>query len=187
MSQIMFSRFLLIYLALLLTTFGCGRNEGGFKLPGVYRIDIQQGNVIDQEMIDKLKPGMDKRQVQFIMGTPPLIDPFHTERWDYIYTYSKRGRTRKQIHITLYFEDEKLAYLDGDVVTAIRKSADNVKRQSTSVDVPLKKNRQGFFSTLLNLLPFVGDDAPEPAAALEEDTTEASTSESNDNSDGSDK
>ena len=105
-------RFVSLAAALLLAA--CA-NKSDFKLPGVYRIDIQQGNIIEQAMLAKLKPGMDKSQVQFIMGTPSLVDPFHTNQWEYIYTFSKRGGPRKQRHITLHFEDDKLAYLDGDV------------------------------------------------------------------------
>ncbi len=133
--------------------------EGDFKLPGVYRIDIQQGNVINQEMLDKLKPGMNQNQVRFIMGTPILIDPFHNDRWDYVYTFSKGGGQREQRHISLYFEEEGLAYLDGDVVTGIRKPPTAFLKERKSVEVPLrKKKKQGIIANLLNAMPFVGDD-----------------------------
>lgn len=142
-------------------------SEGGAKLPGVYRIDVQQGNVIEQEMIDKLKPGMDKNQVRFIMGTPAVVDPFHTNRWEYLFTYSKRGKRREQRHITLYFEEEKLAYIEGDVVTALRKPPDDLKPQSAAVEVPIEEERPGFFSRLFNALPFVDDDEPRKKSAQE--------------------
>ena len=55
----------------------CSRSfDGGYNVPLLYKIDIQQGNVIEQDMINKLKPGMDKNQVKFIMGTPVIVDPF---------------------------------------------------------------------------------------------------------------
>jgi outer membrane protein assembly factor BamE len=66
---------LIMILGLLLSA--CSYN-GSVNLPGVYRIDIQQGNVLEQPMLDKLKAGMDKNLVEFILGTPALIDPFHT-------------------------------------------------------------------------------------------------------------
>ena len=140
---------------------GCSY-EGGAKLPGVYRPDIQQGNVIDQEMVDKLKPGMDKTQVRFIMGTPVIVDPFHDDRWEYIYTYSEGGAPREQRHITLYFKDDKLAYLDGDVVTSLRKPTDDLENTSQTVDVPLKQKKNGFFEKIINAIPFIGDDEPQP-------------------------
>ena len=151
------SRNLFLILMSLLMVVACAR-VGEFKLPGVYRVDIQQGNVIEQEMIDKLKPGMDKTRVKFIMGTPAIIDPFHSERWEYLYTFSEGGRRREQIHITLFFdEEEKLAYLDGDVKSALRKPAEGIKQQSNTVDVPLEKSKKGFFSKLFGAIPFIGD------------------------------
>ena len=135
----------------------CGY-EGGFKLPGVYRIDIQQGSIIEQEMLSKLKPGMDKNQVKFIMGTPALVDPFHTNRWEYIYTYSEGGRNRKQRHITLHFEDDKLAYIDGDVVPGLERPDEITVKPTKTVDVPLRTRKQrGIFSRMFNALPFIGD------------------------------
>ena len=56
------------------------------RIPFVYRIDIYQGNIFSQEMVDQLKPGMTKRQVAFIMGTPLVEDAFHSDRWDYVYS-----------------------------------------------------------------------------------------------------
>lgn len=131
--------------------------EGDFKLPGVYRIDIQQGSIIDQDMVDKLKPGMDKNQVQFIMGTPPLADPFHANRWDYIYTYSKGGTRREQRHVTLYFKDNKLSHVTGDVVAGVHKAQDDLGPKSTTVEVPANARKEGFFHRLFHW----GDDTPE--------------------------
>jgi len=82
--------------------------------PGVYKIDIQQGNVITQEMVDQLQPGMTKRQVQFVIGTPLIQDTFNQNRWDYIYSFQPGGEIRQQESITLYFEDDQLSYFVGD-------------------------------------------------------------------------
>lgn len=150
-------RFVSLAAALLLAA--CA-NKSDFKLPGVYRIDIQQGNIIEQAMLAKLKPGMDKSQVQFIMGTPSLVDPFHTNQWEYIYTFSKRGGRRKQRHITLYFEDDKLAYLDGDVVPGLERPEDEtLNKPSNTVDVSLRQgNKRGFFGRMFGALPLIGGD-----------------------------
>ncbi|MES9899218.1 MAG: outer membrane protein assembly factor BamE [Sedimenticola sp.] len=80
----------------------------------VYRADIQQGNVVDQEVVNKLQPGMSKSQVSYLMGTPMLVDVFHQERWDYIYRVQKGGGETTQERIALYFEDDRLIRIDGD-------------------------------------------------------------------------
>ena len=138
--------------------------KSDFKLPGVYRIDIQQGNIIEQAMLAKLKPGMDKSQVQFIMGTPSLVDPFHTNQWEYIYTFSKRGGRRKQRHITLYFEDDKLAYLDGDVVPGLERPEDEtLNKPSNTVEVSLRQEKKrGLFGRMIGALPLIGEDDEGP-------------------------
>ena len=152
-------------------------NKSDFKLPGVYRIDIQQGNIIEQAMLAKLKPGMDKSQVRFIMGTPSLVDPFHTNQWEYIYTFSKRGGRRKQRHITLYFEDDKLAYLDGDVVPGLERPEDEtLNKPSNTVDVTLPQGKKrGFFGRMLGALPLIGgdDEAPKVKSSAEDDADAA--------------
>ena len=102
---------------------GCGSDVKDWNLPLLYKIDIQQGNVVDQEMVNKLKIGMDKDKVMFIMGTPIIIDPFHSQRWDYIFLYRKGGDSDwSRRRITLHFEDEKLSYITGDV-TARQKTS----------------------------------------------------------------
>lgn len=158
----MFFRLLCILSAIMMAT-GCSRYDSDFKLPGVYRIDVQQGNVLEQDMLSKLKPGMDRSQVRFIMGTPAVEDPFHNDRWDYVYTNAKGGSKRKQRHIIVYFNDEKLAYVEGGVVPGLSAPTDEFKRQSKTVDVPLrKKKRTGILGRILSFLPFVGDDEPPP-------------------------
>jgi outer membrane protein assembly factor BamE len=141
---------------------GCA-SEGDRKLPGVYRVDIQQGNIIEQEMLDKLRPGMDRNQVKFIMGTPAITDPFHADRWDYVFTLSKSGRRRQQRHITVHFKDDRLWYVEGDVKIGERKSPVDLEARAASVEVPLDRNRPGVFSRLFNALPFVGDDGQKKA------------------------
>lgn len=87
------------------------------KLGGIgpHRIDVQQGNALDQESVAKLKPGLSRSQVRFLLGTPLLVDPFRNNRWDYVYTFSKRGKLVEQKRITLFFEDDILQRIEGDV------------------------------------------------------------------------
>ena len=89
-------------------------------IPGVtpYRIEIQQGNFISQDMVAQLKPGMSKEQVRLALGTPLLTDIFHADRWDYVFWRDRQGQKREQRKLTVFFEDGKLTRLDGDVVAA---------------------------------------------------------------------
>ena len=76
-----------------------------------YKIDIQQGNFIDQDMVAKLQPGMTRAQVKFVMGTPLVEDIFHANRWDYIYIYRKEGKITEQRRAVLYFNGDKLDHV----------------------------------------------------------------------------
>ncbi len=82
---------------------------------GPHRIDVQQGNALDQENVARLKPGLNRSQVRFLLGTPLVVDPFRTDRWDYVYVYYKAGRLAEQKHITLFFEGDTLARIEGDL------------------------------------------------------------------------
>ena len=80
----------------------------------VHRIDIQQGNVIEQEQVDQLKPGMTKRQVRFLLGTPLVADAFHDQRWDYLYSLKPGRGEMERRRLTLHFEADTLSRLEGD-------------------------------------------------------------------------
>lgn len=89
-------------------------------LPGLgpHKIDIQQGNAITQEMVAKLQPGMTPSQVRFVLGTPLLVDPFRTDRWDYFYSYMKGGDLVEQRRLMVFFKNDKLDRVEGDVIPA---------------------------------------------------------------------
>lgn len=97
------------YLAITLILFATISVSGCFKL---YRQDIEQGNVLKPEVISQVKPGMTRKQVQYILGTPLVADVFHMNRWDFYYTLQPDGRkiTEKQ-QVTILF--------DGDRVTRV--------------------------------------------------------------------
>ncbi len=82
-----------------------------------YKIDIQQGNVVTQDMVAKLRQGMTRSQVKFVMGTPLVSDPFHTDRWDYFYEFIKAGKLKDKKRLTLVFDQDRLAKVLGDVQT----------------------------------------------------------------------
>jgi outer membrane protein assembly factor BamE len=80
----------------------------------VYRVDVQQGNLLDENDIEAIQPGMTRSQVRYLLGTPVIEDPFHQDRWDYMY-YLRAGRARKPIQRWLIVE------FDGDVVRELRR------------------------------------------------------------------
>ena len=81
-------------------------------LPDPHRLDLQQGNTVKLEQLESIEIGMNKSEVRKIMGSPMLADPFHTQRWDYIYRFiPDKGFERKSL-LTLYFEDEVLIKID---------------------------------------------------------------------------
>lgn len=84
-----------------------------------YRIEIQQGNYVTQEMLSQLRPGMTRDQVKFVMGSPLLVDMFHANRWEYIFQRQLEfNRGFEQRNLTVFFENDRLQRIDGDVVPA---------------------------------------------------------------------
>lgn len=90
---------------------------------GPHRIDVQQGNALDQENVSRLKPGLNRSQVRFLLGTPLVVDPFRNDRWDYVYVFYKAGRLSEQKRITLFFESDTLARIEGDLPEPISQPA----------------------------------------------------------------
>lgn len=88
----------------------------------LYQIDVQQGNVVTQTMLDQLAVGMPKQKVKFILGSPLIVDVFHQNRWDYIYSMQLGKAQREQRRISLFFAEDKLAQIGGDVIIGARKS-----------------------------------------------------------------
>lgn len=99
---------------LLMTILGACSSLPVPQFPGVYKISIAQGNIITQEMIDQLEPGMTRRQVIFVMGSPLVRDPYSQDRWDYVFNYQPGGGVRGQERVTLMFENDLLVSLSGD-------------------------------------------------------------------------
>ena len=95
-------------LLLLVLTAGCES-----FLPSFYSVPVRQGNYLDQAMVGQLHPGMTRQEVQRIMGTPLVADPFHQNRWDYYYSYRKDGKQVEQRHVALFFTGDTLDRVDG--------------------------------------------------------------------------
>ena len=102
---------------------GCSMKMPKLGIPRVHKITVQQGNVITQEMIDQLKPGMTRSQVAYVMGEPIFRNAFDDSRWDYIYTVEAPGRFEDERRLSLYFENDMLAYFTGDYAPTGAQSA----------------------------------------------------------------
>lgn len=102
---------------------------GVVGFPGVYKIDVEQGNIVTQDMVEQLKPGMSRRQVRFILGTPLLQDPFHQNRWDYPYVKRNGNRILAESRFMVYFDGDALVSYEGNVET-IWDSAETVEEKS---------------------------------------------------------
>ncbi|MAB27239.1 MAG: hypothetical protein CL580_06230 [Alteromonadaceae bacterium] len=89
---------------------GCGSN---FGFPGVYRINVEQGNVVTEEMVEQLRSGLNRRQVRYIMGTPLIEDSFHEDRWDYRYLLRNGNELLSETQLTLWFEEDELVRVEG--------------------------------------------------------------------------
>ena len=107
--------FYLAFLAFILS--GCSLSQlklPELKIPRVYKLSVQQGNVITQEMVDRLKPGMTRNQVEFVMGKPVLADPFEQDQWVYVYTLEVPDYFIQNFKMVLTFKDDTLATITGD-------------------------------------------------------------------------
>ena len=124
----------------------------GFALAActpIYKLDIQQGNLFSKSLVDSLKPGMTKRQVTLVMGSPSVVSPFEQSRWDYISTI-RRGNGRMETKdLVLYFENDALGRIEGDYFAEnpqeLIKEATKYKRQYPDDKRPDddKKKKQG--------------------------------------------
>jgi len=115
----------------------------------IYKVDAQQGNLFDKATVESLKPGMSKRQVLLVMGSPSVISPFDQNRWDYVSTLRKGNGRMESKDLTLYFENDALVKIEGDYFAEnpqeLIKEATKYKRQYPDDKRPDddKKKRQG--------------------------------------------
>lgn len=105
-----------VIIAALTLLSGCS----SLHFPGVYRIDIPQGNVVSRDMLDSLKPGMSPDQVRFVLGPPTLTDPFTPNTWYYLLHYKKGdGKVIKQ-KIVVYFDGGHYNHYTGQALPDVR-------------------------------------------------------------------
>lgn len=118
------------------------------NLPYVYKIDVNQGNVIDQAMIDQLRPNMTKKQVLYIMGSPMLVDYFHQNRWDYVYSLKKGDENPEKKTISIFFENDQIKNIQGD----FRPSPTPVAKPNTdnTVEVPKRELEKTLWEKIMD-------------------------------------
>ena len=125
-----------LYLAVLaLSVGGCSMPQikvPDLKIPRVYKLSVQQGNVITQEMVDRLEPGMTRNQVEFVMGRPVLQDPFDDDQWVYLYTLEVPDVFIQAFKMVLTFEEDTLVSITGDYVptTAEEKAQQEAQKEA---------------------------------------------------------
>jgi len=121
----------LITLPVILLLAGCS------LMPHIlYKIDVQQGNVVTEEMVEKLKPDMTKSQVRFVMGSPLVVDPFRNNRWDYVYIQRLKGDLEEQGRLTIYFTDDRLIRIEKEDIYNRNKKKKKEKNTESESSTP---------------------------------------------------
>jgi outer membrane protein assembly factor BamE len=127
-----------------------------FPSLGVYKLDVNQGNYITQDQVEKLKVGQTRAQVRSALGTPLLADVFHGNRWDYIYEFNRQGRTLERRRFTAYFVEDKLARWEGDEMppspVEVARSGGGDAVLDKSLSIAPKTGEENWFVTLLKKL-----------------------------------
>ena len=108
---------------------------------GVYKLDINQGNYISQDMVDKLKAGQTKAQVRTALGTPLITSAFRDNRWDYVYEFQREGRVREHRQFTVYFKDDLLARWEGDEMPKSVQELNRDRRHAQPARGPVRPGR----------------------------------------------
>ncbi|MFC1681372.1 outer membrane protein assembly factor BamE [Pseudomonadota bacterium] len=109
----------------------------------MHQIDIQQGNVVTESEVAQLEPGMTRREVRYILGTPLVVDPFHQNRWDYYYSLNRRGKELEKRRITVVFENDVVSLIEGSFEADTAKDLAN--DEGGTVITQSQQEDKGFF------------------------------------------
>ena len=143
-------RALVLALAICATT-GCAtadRYVPSWRSLGVYKIDVNQGNYLSQDMVDKLKVGMTQTQVKQLLGTPLVASPFRPDRWDYVYEYTRQGQVIEHRNFTVWFADAKVARWEGD---SMPESVVELNRSASAKALPASPAEKGAWDRILDV------------------------------------
>ena len=135
-------------LAAVLAT-GCSKLSE-LSVPGLYRPDVRQGNALDDAALARLEVGMPRSRVLHLLGTPAVDDVFHPDRWEYLFSFAPGGEEPEWRRITLHFEEDRLARIDGDLPPAGAGSSE--PEAAKVVLVPPRPPEKGFFRRALRTL-----------------------------------
>jgi len=117
---------------------------------GVYKLDINQGNYLSQDMVDKLKVGMTKPQVRTVLGTPLLTPIFRDNRWDYLYEYQRQGKVIEHRQFTVYFAEDKVARWEGDEMPQSMVDVNRIAVDKALKHIPSAEDK-GFLDKILDI------------------------------------
>jgi outer membrane protein assembly factor BamE len=118
-------------LCALLPLAGCGalqRTDSLFGLITPYRIDIVQGNAVTKEQAELIKPGLSRLQVRDVLGTPLIADPFHADRWDYIFTLRRPGAEPQRRSVVVLFENNVVKSIEAPALPSEREFVASISR-----------------------------------------------------------
>ncbi len=104
------------------------RTDSLFGLITPYRIDIVQGNAITQEQAALVKPGLSRLQVREVLGTPLIADPFHANRWDYIFTLRRPGAEPQRRSVVVTFENDVVKSIEAPPLPSEREFVASISR-----------------------------------------------------------
>ena len=120
------------------------------RAPFVYKPTIQQGNVVEQEQVNELQPGMSKRQVKFLLGSPMLNDVFHANRWDYAYTIGVGSRPQEIRRFAVFFENDRLVRVTGDLRPQPESEREEKKKEVVVTVPDWEEGKKSLWNRTLN-------------------------------------
>ncbi|WP_294635941.1 outer membrane protein assembly factor BamE [uncultured Aquabacterium sp.] len=118
------------------STVSLSKPETLFGLLEPYRIDIVQGNVVTQEIIAQVQPGLGRMQVREILGTPLLMDPFHADRWDYVFTIRRQGVPDQRRAVTVFFKNDVVDHFETEPLPSERDFVASIDKPVTRTAAP---------------------------------------------------
>lgn len=121
-------------------------------LPFVYKMTVQQGNLITADMVDQLQLGMTKSQVRYLLGTPLLEDMFHTNRWDYTYTIQRGHEPMSTKRLTVFFTDDALSRIEGSLQPNAERAVAAEDELEVVVKVPDWRDNRGLINRTLTTI-----------------------------------
>lgn len=137
---------------------GCSQANLDTHIPFVHRIDIQQGNVLEQSAVNQLKPGMSRREVRYILGSPLITDTFNANRWDYLYRMQYGDGLLDTQHLSLYFQDDRLVKIQGSLKPEEHPQQETAQVSET-VTVPYREREpEGYLTRFWRWITFQSND-----------------------------